>query len=136
MCIRDRLNYNIAGIRLATTSAPNSLKQTDLPNYSYIMKDSIKQYIFNNQVMLRHKRIFDEIGYMKENCEPSEQEKDIVTKYNAFSNFGEKMPILFPNEMDDIPTTYGEHNYFHHIGVSTDLSKHRFIKEEHLKLNK
>lgn len=134
--VKTIMNYNIAGIRLATTSAPNSLKETDVPGYSYIIKDSIKQYIFNNQVMLRHKRIFDKIGYMKENCEPSEQEKDIVTKYNEFTNFGETMSVLYPNEMDSIPTTYGEHNYFHHIGVSTDPSKYRFIKEEHLKLNK
>ena len=134
--VKTLIENNVAGIRLATTSAPNSLKKTNLKNYSYIVKDCIKQYIFNNQVMLRHKRIFDEIGLMKENCEPAEQEKDAVTKYNEFSNFGEKMPILYPNEMDSIPSVYGEHNYFHHIGVSTDPSKVRPIKEEHLKLNK
>ena len=130
------LKYDIAGIRLATTSAPNSLKKTSIDNYSCIVKDCLKQYIFNNQVMLRHKRIFDKIGFMKENCEPAEQEKDIVTKYNEFSNFGETMPVLYPNELDTIPSLYGEHNYFHHIGISTDPSKIRPIKAEHAELNK
>lgn len=133
--VKTLLENNIAGIRLATTSAPNSLEKTNLENYSCIVKDNIKQYIFNNQVMLRHKRIFDEIGLMKENCEPAEQERDAVTRYNEFSNFGEVMPVLYPNEMDPIPSVYGEHNYFHHIGVSNDPSKVRPIKEEHLKLN-
>lgn len=133
--VRTLLQNNVAGIRLATTSAPNSLKRTNLDNYSCIVKDCIKQYIFNNQVMLRHKRIFDEIGMMKENCTSAEQEKDAVTKYNEFSNFGEKMPVLYPNEMDTMPALYGEHNYFHHIGVSTDPNKVRFVKEEYRNLN-
>lgn len=133
--VKTILENNIAGIRLATTSAPNSLKNTNIENYLYIIKDSLKQYIFNNQVMLRHKRIFDKIGLMKENCSPAEQEKDIVTKYNKFSNFGEIMPVLYPKEMDEFPALYGEHNYFHHIGISTDPNKIRPIKEEHKLLN-
>ena len=48
--------------------------------------------------MLQHKRIFDEIGYMKENCKPNEQEIDFSTKYNDFSDYGEKMPVLHINK--------------------------------------
>lgn len=127
-------NDNIAGIRLATTSCENSLEKSEYDDYWKIKKDNGRQYIFNNQVMLRHKRIYDLIGYNKENCSADEQESDMCKRFNAFTNFGSSMQVLYPKILDKNPALYGKNNFFHHIGKST-INKNRFVSAEYDYLN-
>ena len=78
---------------------------------------STNNFIFNNQCGLRHKRIYDFLGYNKENCSGDDQEEYIRDRYNKMTNFGQKYKVLWPKElkkdsMDD-PSLY-----FIHVGKS------------------
>ena len=133
---------NVAGIRIGALC--NELGRNLKPDSKY--KDYCKLeaprnkngrfFIFNNQVMIRHKRIFDKIGYMKENCPPDEQEQTMVTRYNNLTDFGRKeiFKTLWPKGYD-IATLYGEHNPFFHIGRSTIQGKNRQIRKDFSYLN-
>ncbi len=132
----------IAGIRIGALCSElgKDLKEDFKHKDFYkISKNNIKQgrsYIFNNQIMIRHKRIFDKIGYMKENCSASSQENDLITKYNNLTNFGnnEEFKVLFPKNYN-VGTLYGEKNPFFHIGVSTNPNVKRFVRKEFIYLN-
>ena len=81
------------------------------------VRQSTNNFIFNNQCGLRHKRIYDFLGYNKENCNGDDQEKYIRDRYNDMTNFGETYKVLWPNKlkkdsMDD-PSLY-----FVHVGKS------------------
>lgn len=93
-------------------------------------------FIFNNQVMIRHKRAFDKIGYMKENCPPDVQEQTMVAAYNKLTDFGrtKTFKTLWPKDYD-VATLYGAHNPFFHIGRSTIEGKNRPIRKDFTYLN-
>lgn len=133
---------NIAGIRIGAlcNELGSNLKQDSKYKDYYKLeaprnKDG-RFFIFNNQVMIRHKRIFDKIGYMKENCPPDEQEQTMVTRYNNLTDFGRKeiFKTLWPKGYD-VATLYGEHNPFFHIGRSTIQGKNRQIRKDFSYLN-
>lgn len=132
----------IAGIRIGALCSElgKDLKEDSKHKDFYkISKNNIKQgrnYIFNNQIMIRHKRIFDKIGYMKENCPAAIQENDLITKYNNFTNFGnnEEFKVLFPKNYN-VGTLYGEKNPFFHIGFSTDPNVKRYVRKDFIYLN-
>ena len=81
------------------------------------VRKSTNNFIFNNQCCLRHKRIYDFLGYNKENCSGDEQEQYIRDRYNELTNFGEKYKVLWPKELKkdslDDPSLY-----FVHVGKS------------------
>lgn len=77
-------------------------------------------WIFNNQVALRHKRIYDAIGMYPENASPDRTEITMRDRYNTLTNYGEsaKYKILIPHcvkeDTFDHPSLW-----FIHIGKST-----------------
>ena len=116
-------NNDIAGIRIGAILCPEcsrNLKPSKFKNYLKLEGKTDKGSVFNNQVMIRHKRIFDKIGFMKENCSTEDQEQDLRIKYNKLTDSGKKfLYVLWPKDFD-VETLYGIHNPFYHIGVSTD----------------
>lgn len=133
---------NVAGIRIGAlcNELGNNLKLDSIhKNFCKLEAPRNKVgrfFIFNNQVMLRHKRIFDKIGYMKENCPPDMQEQIMVERYNNLTDFGRKdiFKTLWPKEYD-VATLYGAHNPFFHIGRSTIQGKTRMIRKDFSYLN-
>jgi coenzyme F420-reducing hydrogenase beta subunit len=138
-------NKEIGGIRLATSSYNGrELKDFDSSFYKFIYNSSIKilnnnYWIFNNQVMLRHKRVYDKLGYYKENCHADEQEREFCIKFNNFTNFGENyFKVLYPRCLNLKSELFGDKNYFHHIGITTmpgNNRKNRPLKNEYLEIN-
>ena len=82
--------------------------------------ESHSSYIYNLQCALRHKRIFDALGFYKENCSPKDVEIDMRNKYNKYTNFGNndvlKTAIFkkFKPQMHDDPSLF-----FIHAGKTT-----------------
>lgn len=138
-------NKEIGGIRLATTTYHGKeLNNFDSLFYKFIYSSSLKIlkinfWIFNNQVMLRHKRVYDKLGYYKENCHADEQEKTFNKIFNEYTDFGSKhFLILFPKCLNKETSLFGQKNYFHHIGITTmpeKKIKHRYLKPEFLNIN-
>lgn len=138
-------NKEIGGIRLATTSYNGrELADFDLSFYKFIYNSSIKilnnnYWIFNNQVMLRHKRVYDKLGYYKENCHADEQERTFNKIFNEYTDFGSKYFLtLFPKCINKETSLFGQKNYFHHIGITTmpeNKVKHRYLKPEYFNIN-
>lgn len=76
--------------------------------------------VFNNQVALRHKRIYDKIGYYKDSCHSDVSERDMINRYNKFSLYGnlKDYEVLFPRSLK--PGTYDDKSlYFIHVGKSS-----------------
>ncbi len=123
--VQDMLKENIAGIRLASLSYPeNSYKYKDGSKYIWVKaSDKHKnRYIFNNQVMLRHRRVYDLIGFYPENCDTNTQEAAGVFAYNKATNYGNKKgspAVLFPVGWP-IGRVNDENKPFVHIGQSTE----------------
>lgn len=131
------LENEIAGIRLGAMDPNCILLESKWSGFKKVTgKDDGKKYWpFNNQVMLRHKRIFDKIGYMKENCSPQEQELCMAKQYDKLTNFGqnEEFCVLWPSNYD-VGTLFGKNNPFHHIGKST-MSKFRYVPAAYKNIN-
>lgn len=76
--------------------------------------------VFNNQVALRHKRIYDKIGYYKDSCHSDVSERDMIDRYNKFSMYGNigDYEVLFPKTIKT-----GTHDdkslFFIHVGESS-----------------
>lgn len=104
-------------IRLAYLDKRHKL--TPYNDYLNMVGKSLFNFIFNNQCGLRHKRIYDAIGYNKENCNGDKQEEDLRDKYNLVSNYGEHFKVLFPKELA-VHTFDDPSLYFIHVGKSTN----------------
>ncbi len=104
-------------VRLAYLDKRHQL--SDYNNFLYKVGKSLFNFIFNNQCGLRHKRIYDAMGYNKENCNGDKQEEDLRDKYNSISNFGKHYKVLFPKELA-IHTFDDPSLYFIHAGKSTN----------------
>ena len=76
-------NEDIAAIRLATLNyAESRPSEYNLLSEVYSF-NNIKNSVFNNQVALRHKRVYDKIGYYRENVNSDISEQDIIKKFNS-----------------------------------------------------
>ena len=104
-------------IRLAYLDKRHKLSPYN--DYLNVIGKSLFNFIFNNQCGLRHKRIYDAIGYNKENCNGDKQEEDLRDKYNLVSNYGEHFKVLFPKELA-VHTFDDPSLYFIHVGKSTN----------------
>ena len=107
-------NNDIGGIRLATMNYAIANKRSGHKGFYIVESDGkYKTSVFNNQVMLRHKRTYDKIGYYKENCSGDVSEIDEINKFNNQKG----LAVLYPdfikqNSMDDSSM------YFIHVGKS------------------
>lgn len=107
---------NVALIRLCALNQNNQVERYN-DRFDAICKSKKNNFIFNNQCGLRHKRIYDFLGYNKENCSSDEQECYIRNRYNKMTDFGHIYKVLFPIEIKkgtfDDPSLY-----FIHVGKS------------------
>lgn len=126
---------NIAGIRIGAMGQ-STLTDSSIKGFKRVSGDRKRQDVFNNQIMIRHKRIFDAIGYMKENCDSKTQEYDLYRRYNFISDYGrsDKFIVLWPSNYD-VNTLYGKNNPFYHIGLSTRKGIVRRVRQEYSYLN-
>lgn len=87
-------NNDIGGIRLATMNYAIANKRSGHKGFYIVESDGkYKTSVFNNQVMLRHKRTYDKIGYYKENCSGDVSEIDEINKFNNQKG----LAVLYPN---------------------------------------
>ena len=108
---------NLSMIRLAYLDDRHEV--TEYNEKLYCIGQSKYNYIFNNQCALRHKRIYDFLGYYKENCNSDEQEEDFKNRYNNKTFYGKYYKVLFPKDVK--PGTFDDKSlYFIHVGRSTN----------------
>ena len=118
---------DIAGIRLATMNYAIANKRSGHKGFYIVESDGkYKTSVFNNQVMLRHKRTYDKIGYYKENCSGNVSEIDEINKFNNQKG----LAVLYPNFikqncMDDSSM------YFIHIGKSVSGHERYVVPERY-----
>ena len=130
---------NVCGIRFGQIDSifkKFKKKYNDI-TYSIQYHNMDNPFIFNNQIMLRHKRIYDILGYYKENIHSDEQEYDMVKRYNKLTCKGNsnKYKVLWPIEIP-IGTFKSVTGLFKHIGLSSkDTNEKQTIDKEYLKLN-
>ena len=76
------------------------------------------RYVFNAQIMLRNKRVFDALGMYRENVDIDTVERDMMRKYNSRFKDGRdtSMMVLWPKKLERGTLDSG---YFMHIGRST-----------------
>ncbi len=104
---------SIAAIRLATLNYAAERKCI-YDNFVEVYSNGKLYSVFNNQVALRHKRIYDKLSYYKDNCSSDQSEQSMIHKFNKQN----KLKVLFPNEIKR--KTYDDKSlYFIHIGNST-----------------
>lgn len=66
----------------------NTSQYNSLFDYVYSRSKNSTKMIFNNPIGLRHKRIYDKIGYYPENVEPDVVERVISDRYNDLTTYG------------------------------------------------
>ena len=131
-------NENVFGIRLAClfwTVTKNEEFDIIYENERFF---TLKGSAFNNQVMLRHKRCYDKLGYYPVNVSSDESESFLRQKYDNYikEHSVYENRILWSSEIKQ--NTYDDPNlYFIHIGVSTvghkyDLPKrYMYLYDKH-----
>lgn len=112
---------DVGMIRLCYLDSAHALEQYD--EGLKCVRKSKNNFIFNNQCGIRHRRIYDFIGYNKENCSGDYQESYIRDRYNKLTNFGETYKVLWPSEIK-VGTMDDPSLYFVHVGKS--VSGHGF----------
>ena len=112
-------NESIAAIRLASILKSCTKKYDDRYLLVYGDPGSKKNAVFNNQVALRHRRVYQTLGYYYPNISPDHCEGSYRDKFNDYTSFGtENLQVLFPNEIE-LHTLDSPNMYFIHCGVST-----------------
>ena len=118
----------IAGIRLATLwtgrnrqgSTYTGAKESEYPGMWKVVCGTVRnpreQYVFNNQVMLRHRRVYDAIGTYAENARMEEVECGMCARYVAKASAVPGLDVLYPKSLLLNTLSNG---LFEHIGVST-----------------
>ena len=76
------------------------------------------KFILSNPPSLKHRRIFDTIGFYKENTTPEIQEMDFSDKFNKLTNYGTTTTnkVIYPTEFKH--NSY-DNGFVNHIGIST-----------------
>lgn len=115
-----QLNKNVGSIRLAAVNNNYSIINSWGKCYKKITSDGrLKTSTFNLQVAIRHKRVYDQIGFYKENVHSDICEQDFIKRYNSYTNNGhEKLITIIPNHIKE-NTLDDESLYFIHVGRST-----------------
>lgn len=115
----------LAGIRLAALGP--AIKHDNYNSFlSYVVGNAKLNSIFNNQVMLRHRRIYDKLGMYKTNCSSDDVEQDMRDKYNKLTNYGcESLKTLILSCIRPYGLRDSSSGYFLHAGEST--VGHKFI---------
>ena len=112
---------NVAAIRLGALRGGKAVSSKKFDEY-YIVKEQIGKvdYIFNNQVALRHKRIFDKLGFYVESNDNNFPEKDMSLRYNRMVSPSktDDYAVLFPKSLKT-KTIDDPSLYFIHVGKST-----------------
>ena len=126
-CVRLVVDNDIAGIRLAhLRTRPlrgrtiSEKRPSRYRGFFRVVSGSTRalSYVFNNQVMLRHRRVYDRLGLYTENVSADASEDGMARRYNsAFAGEGsESCAVLYPvNLMTDTLSN----GLFTHIGNST-----------------
>ena len=122
--VRAVLEPCVAGIRFGSLDDRDVvLKPTAYDGLSMIERrsktyDIEKGWVFNNQVMLRHKRVFDEIGFYDECATPNDAEYKMKDRFNERfeSSTADRLLVLWP---DFLRHNSLEAGVFEHIGKST-----------------
>lgn len=113
-------NNEAAGIRLAMIgkSVGTDPKITLAKGYKSLTggKDS---WIFNNQVMLVHKRAYDLLGWYKENIGADKEETEFKDRFNEKTDSGKKKLHLFCPSSMKWETLDDPSLWFIHVGRST-----------------
>lgn len=130
------MENDVAGIRLAHVNVSKgksgttctSVTRSDRDGYWQVSggnKPSLgEHYTFNNQVMLRHRRIYDLLGKYRENVRAETMETDMCRRYSISCDDGrgDKYKVLYPVTL---PLDTLENGLFEHVGVSTMNHPHR-----------
>ena len=117
-------NEDIAAIRLATLNyAESRPSEYNLLSEVYSF-NNIKNSVFNNQVALRHKRVYDKIGYYRENVNSDISEQDIIKKFNSQNQLKVYFPDFIKKDTMDDPSMF-----FIHVGKSTIDHKQYTVPE-------
>jgi len=97
----------------------------------YSKYDNHTKMIFNNQIALRHKRIYDKLGYYTKNTTIENNEIELSNRYNKLTKYGRSttLRVLRPSYLENNGYSNG---YVYHIGeIST--SNHRFKVDDRFK---
>ena len=73
-------------------------------------------YVYNFQVMLRHRKVFDRLGFLDETTDPTTAERKYRDRFNSRLLHDDSMQILWPKKLKINTLNAG---YFEHIGAST-----------------
>lgn len=107
-------NECIAAIRLAAVCNA-SVKPSCFSGFLEVYADGKCNSVFNNQVALCHRRIYDSIGYYLDNVPSDESEQDMVNRFNISAN---SFKVLFPSFIK-MHTLNDKSLFFMHFGKST-----------------
>lgn len=118
---------DISAIRLATLINAKSRKLETIKGMCFVYPEDRMDSVFNNQVALRHKRIYDDLGFYSENCSPDESERDMINRFNRFMKAHHNC-VLFPEFLKQ-GTLDDESLYFIHVGESTVGHDHYGVPE-------
>lgn len=137
------VSNGVAGIRLATlwtsinkrgftfTEAVESMYPGMWKVVGGTVHNPREKYIFNNQVMLRHRRVFDAIGVYKENARMEEVECGMCARYATRLGNVPGFDVLYPKNLFLNTLSNG---LFEHIGVST-AGHARSVNSAYMTLN-
>lgn len=135
-------NSDAAAIRLACILNSHLISIDNKYYQVYGKLKDKKISVFNNQVALRHKRIYDKLGYYYPNISPDNCECSYRNKFNKFTKFGleNSYRVLFPKEIKaftlDDPSLYFIHVGKSTIGHSYEVPKrYRYMYEENSEMN-
>ena len=137
--VRLLADSDVAGIRLAylrTKPVASGVTFTESrvsrhPGMRLVVGGSVpgpgRKFVFNNQVMLRHRRAYDRIGSYREDLGAAECEMDMCARYvRAAEPYGYRtLSVLYP---ESLSTDTLDNGLFVHIGRST--SRHGYAVPE------
>ena len=114
-------NRDVAAIRLGTTHLVSQYlvpwhdaRFSSYSMCSYLADKDRGAYILNNQVAIRHRRLYDSLGFYKENAPADAVENDLNKRYES----NPKLCVLWPNKYQTTSLVCNE-NPFIHFGKST-----------------
>ena len=120
--VKTILNNSIAAIRLACLRGGRPMVDKKYKDFFIVKEynDLPNNYIFNNQVALRHKRIYDKIGFYEESTDNNYPEYEMSKRFNRIikPNSSSDYSVLFPREIK-IRTIDHPSLFFIHVGKST-----------------
>lgn len=119
-------NQNVAAIRLgAMFKAEDHLPNSTIPGFNKVTNGSRfsvdkTRMLLNMQVALRHKRLYDTLGYYAENKKPDAVESNMNERFCSYTKEGlsDNLVVLWPSDFER-KTLDSRINPFVHFGEST-----------------